>query len=50
MNSYGGKAQLKFWGRKLTGFLLTLNAMVLEGRSQTAGDKFRGREGNSPDH
>ena len=47
---YGGKAQLEFWGRKLTMFLLTLNAMILEDRSQTAGDKLRSREGNSPDH
>ena len=46
----GGKAQFEFWGRKLTGFLLTLNATILEGRSQTMGDKFHSREGNSPDH
>ena len=25
----GGKAQLELWGRKLTGFLLTLNAAIL---------------------
>ena len=40
---------MEIWGRKLTGFLLTLNAVDLEDGSQTAGDKFRGREGNSPD-
>ena len=40
---------MEFWGRKLTRFLLTLNATVLEDRSQTTRDKFRGREGNSPD-
>ena len=46
----GGKAQLKFWGREFTRFLLTLNATVFEDRSQTARDKLRSREGNSPDH
>jgi hypothetical protein len=46
----GGKAQLKLWGRKLTGFLLTLNAALLEDRSRTVGDKLHSREGNSPDH
>ncbi len=44
------KSQLELWGRKLTGFLLTLNAMAFEDRSQTMGDKFHSREGNSPDH
>ena len=48
--NYGGKAQLKFWGRKLTGFLLTLNAVILEDGSRTVGDKLHSREGNSPDH
>ena len=46
----GGKAQLEFLGRKLTGFLLTLNAVTLEDRRQTVGDKLHSREGNSPDH
>ena len=48
--NYGGKAQLELWGHKLTGFLLTLNAVILESRSQTATDKRRSRKGNSPDH
>ena len=42
--------QFEFWGRKLTGFLLTRNAMTFEDRRQTVGDKLHGREGNSPDH
>ncbi len=46
----GGKAQLKFWGRELTGFLLTLNVVIFESRSQTTRDNLRGREGNNPDH
>jgi hypothetical protein len=50
MINYGGKAQFKFWGRKLTRFLLTLNAIVLEDRRQTVGDKLHSREGKSPDH
>jgi hypothetical protein len=41
---------LNFWGRKLTKFLLTPNAIVFEGGKQTVGDKLHSREGNSPDH
>ncbi len=44
------KSQFELWGRKLTGFLLTLNAITFESRSQTVGDKLHSREGNSPDH
>ena len=42
--------QFEFWGRKLTGFLLTQNAAIFEDRSQTVGDNLHSQEGNNPDH
>ena len=45
----GVKHSLDFGVITITRSLLTLNTIILERRSQTAGDKFRGREGNSPD-
>ena len=47
---YGGKAQFEFLGRKLTGLLLTLNAIDFESGSQTVGDNLHSQEGNNPDH
>ena len=44
------KHSLKFGGVSLPGFLLTLNAIMLEDRRQTVGDKLHSREGKSPDH
>ncbi len=46
----GGKALDGLGGEKLTNSNQTRNAINLKPGSETAGDKLRSREGNSPDH
>lgn len=46
----GGKALDGLGGEKLTNSNQTMNAINLKPGSETAGDKLRSREGNSPDH
>ena len=48
--SCGGRALDGLGGEKLTKLNQTPNAVALEPGSETAGDKLRSREGNSPDH
>ena len=45
----GGRALDGLGAYKLTDLSQTPNAVTLESRSETAGDKLRSREGNSPD-
>ena len=40
---------MEFKGRKLTGFLLTPNAIAFEDRRQTVGDKLHSQKGKNPD-
>ncbi len=46
----GGRALDGLGGRNLANSNQTTNAINLEPGSETAGDKLRSREGNSPDH
>ncbi len=46
----GGKALDGLGGEKLINSNQTMNAINLKPGSETAGDKLRSREGNSPDH
>jgi hypothetical protein len=46
----GGKALDGLGGETLTNSNQTMNATNPEPGSETAGDKLRSREGNSPDH
>ncbi len=50
MIASGGKALDGLGGKKLTNSNQTMNAINPEPGSETAGDKLRSREGNSPDH
>ncbi len=46
----GGRALDGIGGETLTNSNQTMNAINPEPGSETAGDKLRSREGNSPDH
>jgi hypothetical protein len=46
----GGRALDGLGSKKLTNSNQTTNAINLKPGSETAGDKLRSREGNSPDH
>ncbi len=50
MLANGGRALDGLGGETLTNSNQTMNAINLEPGSETAGDKLRSREGNSPDH
>jgi hypothetical protein len=48
--NYGGRALDELGGENLTKLNQTANAIVFYPGSETAEDKPRSREGNSPDH
>ena len=50
MLANGGRALDGLGGEYLTNSNQTTNAINLKPGSETAGDKLRSREGNSPDH